>query len=1489
MLGSVGVGVAPTGPNRHAEKETTSPAVAGCIVLEAQNGVAVNGSPLTPGVVAAPISIAATAGHSPGSVGRVRAPRLPRGLFCAQCGVSDALVRIDSRNKDGEGYHCGTCYGQRKKLGGLLPADFKPKRKAGSLEGSSGDGAAQKGAGTVAGRALGQSALGLTGGLEAAPVMIGSGKNCGATSSNKRKGLEGVSSGKPTKKRPQAMGAAAAAFAERGRGGEEAANGAKGVDESGEESPKRGAGASPPRQASEGVPADTKDFSNPVPLSPSELLAVSAALPVCLTPGGRAEDETVLQRKAMELAVAHSVDEPWEKEDIDVFLEAGIDFDELPPAEGTQEPRSGERALGPGASAEANASHLGGGAGGVPEEKPEGDPSGSQRVEEAPGGGGTRAPGGGTKVADSEHWLQDLIVAPGEARPEAIMGKVMQEGHSGAAPAKVEGASQGKAANEGEEERGLGPGKKWGKSRTAVMGAAAVASRLALKVPEKETQHGGWGVDAVDLSAPASEGKIAEVGDAGDRESEPPLPIEGGAMDGPPSNKLEVRPELEKGSGLQSGGQEKNGVNAPDVVEAAAGDGEVASGVLAAAQESEMGSANEAAARPAGPLESKEQKQGESSSAADLGASGSTQQIGGEPITSCLQCRMGIFNENHRRFGPDAKRSLCTPCGNAWALTEDGVKGALQKFGTAACTNCGEKTTRRRSGPGGKLSLCYCCGVAWRTNGKLEDAAWAAKVGFNKQGPKSRGDIRQGTGADSQQMEAEEREGAVGQPEVPRNDEAGPGVGEPAAEGASSGSKKRKRVLLGKACVDCGAQFSHNDSRRFGLDGKRSLCETCGDAWALTEDGVRCAIEKYGSACCAKCGSKTMFRRKGPGGQHSLCSRCGRAWYKLGKPEVFVWDGPESGVKRRRRKSDGTGAVGEDSGIIFVEQKTENEIGGGVVGEQGPGKTRARGKERGKKEGAEQRIAVSQENGADETEGKTSDLGEKLWCQGCERTIPVGAACWGPNGPKTLCKTCNYNWWKDGKPNRVPNMKHLKHKPRGKEQGAKGLGKKAAVNRPLAKEAAAVEGQTQKNNGVRLGAMGGKGGVPKGRLAVKHTVGTKGKATEDRGRPEKKAKKGKVKTQAPQTETQLEDRCIVAPMAEPSGASKRNLKQESGGQGKKSPAKGKRGRQLVIRNGGVKEVAIELKRQRLEKGKVPVKGGASGGLSQQTGSARRSGFAAPPSSGRDEGWVTAVNEEEFEAGGSNEGEAECLFTVVDGACEKMRSRGTKLLSHLGDVWVKHGAKKGPIGEREAERKSMVQALKGLARREVFVKVEEAYEQVDPEQFRARNPLSKKTTFILWGQELQVPEGVNIGSYTAAIVEKAKAEAGAAVTAKRRGKADAGAPMWKRDPNLPDEERCMRSDGRGWRCGRRRAAGFSMCEHHVKQPREREALRGKKSVGKGLKLKGKEGAARGLLLKAKGGARVRGLKMGTGAGSKLAVLQRLKNVQLVSPRIRIRIF
>ena len=63
------------------------------------------------------------------------------------------------------------------------------------------------------------------------------------------------------------------------------------------------------------------------------------------------------------------------------------------------------------------------------------------------------------------------------------------------------------------------------------------------------------------------------------------------------------------------------------------------------------------------------------------------------------------------------------------------------------------------------------------------------------------------------------------------------------------------------------------------------------------------------------------------------------------------------------------------------------------------------------------------------------------------------------------------------------------------------------------------------------------------------------------------------------------------------------------------------------------------------------------------------------------------------------------------------------------------------------------------------------------------------------------------------------------------------------------------------------------------------MKGTKGARRRPKLKGKEGTARGLLLKAKGGARVRGLKVGQGAGDQLAVLQRLKDVHQKKVRPR----
>ncbi|GAQ79928.1 transcription factor jumonji (jmjC) domain-containing protein [Klebsormidium nitens] len=1321
------------------------------------------------------------------------------------------------------------------------------------------NGAVQRGAGIVAGGALGPSAVGVASGLRKAPIMTGSGAKGAAENRKKRKVSEGGTGGTPAKKRPPPEGAAAVGTGETVHGDESQANGGNGADGIGAASLETGAGASPSWQAGKNVSAQTTDFSNPAPLTPSELLDVAAAPPVPVKSAGSPEDEATLQQKALELAEAHPADQPWEMEDIDGFVDSQVRLlEELSPAESMKRPCVREKPSGPdeegGAPAGAN--------GGLPVEKA-GDPPGLRKVEEreAPAGGEARMPGGSRDAAGPDHWLQDLIVEP-DGRQEVVLGDAVPGGDMLASPASIEGASQGKTASEGEEERGsAAQGKKRGGVRTVVLGVAEVASRLASKLLGKKAQRGDGGLDSEAAAEPGIGRRPQEVVALTSRETEPQSPS--GALEGPLSDEPDSLPSLGKRSTLQNGGQEEDGGTAPK--EAAAEDGVAASEMLEAAKGSEKGPANGALA---GPPTQKRGGQVLGNGGDSVGAS-----IGGSDDVGASTKGGGGEDENMGDV-PSVVSSL----------SGKGPAGSILR-------NTGEKA-------GSRADLSEPGAASKDQRGAL--------MPQNGQETCGAGDAMGSFATDVGPSEGRKRKRAQ--------------VGD-CLRGADVGKEKRKRVRLDPACAQCQVKIVHTNYRRHGPDGSNCLCVTCGDAWAATEDGLKWALHKFGTAECANCKVNTTFRREGPAGKGTLCDRCGTTWNNRGRPETFSWDPPHVLFKmpeKKRKDPNGQGASGESSGVVFLTQTLRGGEQDGLRDEEsglegGNSATNVGGKE--SRTSCERRGSVEGKGSAkgrcnggkvvhEKGRGVGETTGETRICPGCERAIPPGKAAGGPGGQRTLCRTCNFAWlYTLKKSDQIPNNRHLKNVPnasklgRGKKSvalgepvavGKKGggpMGEREEKQQPAREEATTTEvvkSSPLAQSGLKGTRKGRKGGdSQRGKKS-----GGKGGALRQKNVEKGSGEKGKIRREKEQAKAEEKPSGKGDPHVGRPEDKKQNMGEKGGailatGQGKKLPGKGKRGRQLVIRNGGVKEVAIELKKQRNEGGGSSVVEEPSKELSPRNVGEREKGSVSEGATSR--GWVYDETPEEGKGAkgcaGAESSVEGYVFTVANTGNPFMTPRGVKLLSYLLDGPDEEEPGEDPTGDDPPKRK---RAPLGLAPREVRVCVKKVLKALDPRKFMVSNPLSNRESFVVRGVECSVPQGVNVGSYSAAVQEMVLAALGEET--KVRGKATAGAPMWKPDAKLSEELRCSRSDGRGWRCGQERWGEYTMCEHHVRQANARNGKKGPvgglmQKARKGpARLSGKKGAARGLVLKAKGGARVRGLKVGKGAGDKLAVLQRLKDVQ-----------
>jgi hypothetical protein len=1395
---------------------------------------------------------------------------------CAQCGKTEQKCWY--RNVDGEGYHCRACHTCRKKLGEPLPPDFRPRSRkprssedslatstpAGKSSGSSRkDGDDKKSSAAVSPSMPGA----VLSGSQCAPIVIDDGEEPSMRIAEKRKAPEGDLGG-PAKKQALAIGRDALVGGDSTLDGEKTATEAPDRDAFGEVLPRRDDDMdTPSKQAAReesaqdggpffpevAPPAPVKLSSPPPAASPeAELLMREKAagsaehrndlgevlpeddmvtpskqaaqeedakngapdggpasppvapsaphLPSSPPPAVTREAETLMREKAEQIISTRDPEEPWTVEGLDELVNVVVDkIESLGPGPAEASPAKSSAQAGVQAAVDVSGQPLAKDPDSLRPEKTEGL---STAAVSSPIGNQAAA-------AQGEHWLADLFPQAGtERESEAIAAPLPGGGEEQGAAAAKSGKAKSPPKRKSTSKEG---GEKKGRG-SKVIGAAA-ASMMAfgenvLRACGKVLTPGGIGTSL--------NGKPADGRGAGMPAEEPGVPV-GGLPNGAPREDAEgstvaVRHIVQgqEGRGEASGSSAAASRELPLVGRESGlpkngqGKGESATlrevaapstEVVAAAEQPGLGQGGRSAAEKRG----EKRKRG---------------QLDG----ACLHCKADVSGANSRRFGPGGVKCLCQECGDAWAQTEEGVKWAEEKFGSKACVNCGKKTTMRRKGPGGGGSLCNNCWQAWNRQNKPECFVW------------------------------------------------------------ESGERKKEKSIGG---------------------GGRGLGVAAGG------EGVSVSPSQGGKGGE---GNGDAVDEKKPGEENRERGKEGIE----DRGEEENEEGAEEEIENGGREEIGEARKEEDT-----ESRETKEIEGGreeAIGEEGTEKTgdggteesRGRGEEE-FREGGEERTEDAEIESGDEATGKHQEGGKKLEvvsakkgvrgkgvqiCPGCERSIPSKKADRGPGGPNTLCKTCHWHWlYKYGRGDVVPDNKHLKDCPYG---GGRASRKRAAP--PLRVGLSVPKGKKGARNAARARAAQTKSkeeraGGTKGEPLVKGTAEVAQKPARRKetkgGKKEKRAPGGslggskgraRVKKARPPSKVD-EDKPVEEETAEKeavevrgdatgngSGSKSGNRRNGNGkdvegvvsGPEKRSPVKGKRSRKLVIKNGGIQNISIELKKRQSEDGGMDTEA-----LGRRKAAEKGGSFLAQEANDTGEdwpsdgGWKTDNGE-----GGSEEGSAPggCLFTVANTTLAHMKTRRVKLLSQLKDV---------PSAEEEASevkktdekegRNGKAPIFRGLAHRAVTVAVKQAVKKVDPEQFKTAKPLTKKRTLIFWGEEVKVPEGVNIGSFSAAIYEQARKAADSSV---REKQPKWPKPMWRADPTLRDEERCMRSDGRGWRCGRPRHPGYSMCEHHVRQPKLRE------------KGKGKKGAARGLLRRAKDGV----VKVGGKGRSRLAVLKRLKDVR-----------
>jgi hypothetical protein len=1396
--------------------------------------------------------------------------------ICAQCGKTEEKCWY--RNMDGEGYHCRACHTRRKKLGEPLPPDFRPRsRKPRSSEDSpAASTPAGKGSGSPRRTGNDKKSLpavkasmpgAVLSGSQCAPIVIDDGEEPRMKVSKKRKAPEGDLGG-PAKKQALAIGRDALVGGESMLDGEKPATEAPDGDAVGgvlprqdddivpsskqaarEESahdrgpvspqvapPAPVTPCSPPPAASPeaellmqekaGSSAEDRDDLGevlPMPdgdmVTPSKQAAqdedaenggpeggpvsppVAPSAPVLLSsppPAVTPEAEVLMREKAEEIISARDPEEPWTVEGLDEYLNVVVDeIESLGPGPAEASPAKSSAQAGVQAAVDVS-------------EQPLADETDSLRPEKIEGLCPTAVR---TSISDQAaaaqggHWLADLVSQPGaEKESDAIAAPLPGGGEEqGAAAAKsgkaMSPSKRKNASKEGAEKKGRG----W-----RVVGAAAASMRA---LGENVLRAGGKLLTPGTIGTSSFE-KPANAEGAGMPAEEPGVPV-GGLPNRAPQKDAEGltlavghSEQGQGGRGDTSGGALPLVGRESDLPENGQGKGEsttlrevaaASTEVIVAAKQPGIGQGGRSAAEKRG----KKRKRG---------------QLNG----ACLHCKADVSGAQNRRFGPGGSKCLCQECGDAWAQTDEGVKWAEEKFGSKACVNCGKKTTLRRKGPGGSSSLCNNCWQAWNRQNKPECFVWEA--GKRKK-EKSIGGGKAGLGKAAG--------GDVASVYPSQGGEVVEGGGDELDDG-KSGEKNGER---GKEGIEEG--------------GKENIEE---GAREENEEGAKEEIEN---------GGKEEFGEASKDENEDTESRENEE-IEGGRKEAIGDAGTEKTGDGETKKSRGGGKEDireggkEKTGDVKIESRDE------AIGKH--------------QEGGENLEVVSAKKGG---RGRGVQI-----CPGCERPIPPKTAARGPGGPKTLCKTCHWHWlYKYGKGDVVPDNKHLKDTPCG---GGKASRKRAALllrvevsvpkGKKGAKKAALVRAAQTERKEERAGGTEDepivkgkaevgqkparrketKGGKKEKRAPGASLGGSKGRAGVKKARPP-----GKVDEDKPVGEETAEKEQFEVRGGNGSGSKSGNRRNGNGkdveevvsGPEKRSPVKGKRSWKLVIKNGGIQNISIELKKRQAEDG-----GADTEALGRRKAAENAGSFLAQVGNDTggdwlsDGGWETDNGE-----GGSEEGSAPggCLFTVANTTLPHMKTRRVKLLSQLKDA---------PSAEEEASevkktggkegRNGKAPIFRGLAHRAVTVAVKQAVKKVDPERFKTAKPLTKKTTLIFWGEEVKVPEGVNIGSFSAAIYEQARKATGY----KKQPKGPK--PMWRADPTLRDEERCMRSDGRGWRCGRPRKAGYSMCEHHMKQPKLRE------------QGKGKKGAARGLLRRAKDG----GVKVGGKGRSRLAVLKRLKDVR-----------